>query len=329
MRTPRIRSLLSAILLLGLVVGCASAGGGQLAPGDVAPTSATADDASQVRVIVTVDFGASTLVDESVALHEGMTALQALREAAEVGTAYGGGFVQSIEGVGGSRESRTDWFYSVNGVLAKRGSSSLVVRGGDVTHWDWRQWGFRRNVSATLGCFPAFVLNGYGGEVRATVVAYQPEFVEEGRQIVATLRSSGALDVHALPLVELDERMRQEVNLIIIARADEPLVREVYGSWQKLGLFARLDATGVEVFTSAGESRWVDGVVGLLQPLQNPWNPSGTGACENVALLISGTDVAGVRAAVAALVDEHGGMATWCGAVVGETAISPLPDRTG
>jgi hypothetical protein len=326
MRVPRIQSLLPAVLTLWLVAACAPTSGGQLAHGDVPPPRENADDADQVRVIATVDFGASTIVDEWVAVHEGMTALQALQVVSEVGTAYGGGFVQSIEGVGGSRESRTDWFYSVNGVLARRGSAGLVLREGDIIHWDYRRWGFRRNVSATLGCFPAFFLQGYGGEVRPTVVAHGHGFEDEASRIVAMLESSGVSNVRSQPLVGLDGPTKEDANLIIVAGSDEPLVQEVYANWQKLGLFARLNTAGLEVFSAAGDATVVDGAAGLLQPLQNPWNPSGTGACENVALLVTGTDTAGVRAAATALVDRHGDMTTWCGAVIGERRTAALPD---
>ena len=325
MSMPRLWSVLPAILSLWLVAGCASSSGGQLAGSDVPPSAPNAGDAGQVRVMVTVDFGAATILDESVALHEGLTALQALQAVADVGTTYGGGFVQSIDGVGQSRESRTDWFYSVNGVLAKGGSAGLELREGDITHWDYRRWDFRRNVSATLGCFPAFLLNGYRGEVRPTVVAHGRGFEDEAVRIVEALRACDVQDVSHRPLAEAGEPAKQDANLIIVAGSDEPLVREVFGEWEKLGLFARLDAAGLEVFTSAGDATWVDGSAGLLQPLQNPWNPSGTGACENVTLLVTGTDTAGVRAAVSALMDGRQGSETWCGAVVGESAVTPLP----
>jgi hypothetical protein len=323
MRMPRLWSVLPALLSLWLVAGCAATIAESPIAGDVAPSAA--DAPGQVRVTVTVDFGAVTILAESVAFHEGMTALQALQAVADVGTTYGGGFVQSIEGVGESRESRTDWFYSVNGVLAKGGSAGLELRKGDITHWDYRRWDFRRNVSATLGCFPAFLRNGYRGEVRPTVVAYGQEFQDEALDIVAVLASTGVSDVRAQPLADVDETTKQDANLIVVAGSDEPLVREVFVEWEKLGLFARLDAAGLEVFTSTGDATWVDGSAGLLQPLLNPWNPSGTGACENITLLVTGTDAAGVRAAVSALMDGRQRSETWCGAMVGEAGVTPLP----
>ncbi|GAI85551.1 unnamed protein product, partial [marine sediment metagenome] len=36
----------------------------------------------------------------------------------------------------------------------------------------------------------------------------------------------------------------------------------------------------------------------LIQATQNPWNPKGIGACENVVWLVSGTDEAGVKDAI-------------------------------
>ena len=67
--------------------------------------------------------------------------------------------------------------------------------------------------------------------------------------------------------------------------------------------------------------------VGLLQPLQNPWNDSGVGACEAVVLLVSGIDSDGVRAAANTLIENGDAMTTWCGAVVHDGVVMPVPFR--
>ncbi|MCK9358039.1 MAG: hypothetical protein M0R22_12985, partial [Dehalococcoidia bacterium] len=59
-----------------------------------------------------------------------------------------------------------------------------------------------------------------------------------------------------------------------------------------------------------------DAATGIVTATQSPWNPKGTGACENVVVVVSGCDAAGVRAAARALVDSHEQFLTWCGAVV-------------
>jgi len=310
---------------LVLASGCAPAFTDSITAGDAAPSAGQAPS-SQARVVVTTDYGAQTIVDVAVTLEEGTTAMQALKSVAEVGTAYGGGFVQSINGIGGTRERRTDWFYAVNGILANRGAAEHVLRDGDIEHWDYRQWGFRRNVSATLGCFPSFFLNGYNGVVRPTAVAWEAPYESEAAAIVSLLESCGVDNVEAVELPLLSDEWRQERNLVVVAGPGHETVRELYALWDKLGLFTRLEGSSLHVYTPSGEEAAVftEGT-GVLEAMQNPWNPSGTGACENVVLLVSGTDADGVRAAAGALVESSAAVTAWCGAVVREGVPMSVP----
>jgi len=317
--------LLPGALVLALAAGCSGGSGDEAVVGAASSPPGAVSDA-QARVIVTTGYGAETVVDTSIALTKDTTAMQALQSVSDVGTAYGGGFVQSINGIGETRISRTDWFYAINGVLANRGAANEVLRDGDVEHWDFREWRFRRNVSATLGCFPSFFVNGYGGHVRPTVVACEPTFEAEGPAIAARLEELGVEDVDCIELSSLSDEWKEERNLIIVAGSGESLVRDVYARWDKLGLFAYLEDDVLSVFTASGEEAVVSGGdVGLLQPMQNPWNPSGIGACETVVILVSGTDSDGVRSAAAALVERGDIMATWCGAIVRNGVVAAIP----
>jgi hypothetical protein len=317
-----------SVLVPAATCGCATDAAGGPAVDAASPVSTSAVTA-EARVIVTTDFGADTVVDATVELADQMSAMQALQSVADVGTAYGGGFVQSIDGIGQSRSARHDWFYAVNGVLANRGAANQTLRGGDIEHWDFRDWGFRRNVSATLGCFPAFFANGFGGLVRPTVVAYASGYQSESAAIAEALSDRGVTAVECVDLSTLPEEWQQERNLILVGDRDEPLIGEVLSRWDKLGLFVEMDTIGMFVFSAAGTESVVSGdAIGLLQPVQNPWNPSGIGACQTVALLVTGADTEGVRNAAAALLENGDEMATWCGAVVSDGAVQPIPSRT-
>ncbi len=320
--------MLPVLGLLALTSACSadSARDGAVPEASAAPASS---NSSAARVIVTSGFGAELIVDSQVALTDNMTAIEALQSVADVGTAYGGGFVQSIQGIGEGRTSRTDWFYAINGVLADRGSTDVTLHDGDLEHWDFRQWGFRRNVSATLGCFPAFFSHGFGGSVRPTVVAYETGYEAESASILNALEKRGITSVSRVEVSSLSEEWQRECNLIIIAGAEDALVRDVYKIWDRVGLFTRLDQDGLSVFTASGEEEVMgDDVVGVLQPLQNPWNAGGIGACESVVLLVSGTGPGGVRSAADALVESGDLMSTWCGAVVRGGVVLQVPLRT-
>jgi hypothetical protein len=80
------------------------------------------------------------------------------------------------------------------------------------------------------------------------------------------------------------------------------------------------------VLNSTGEAeREYTSGAGVIQATQNPWNPKGTGACENVAWLISGTDEDSIKSAVKALALHHNELRYAFGAVVQEGRIIKVP----
>ena len=92
--------------------------------------------------------------------------MRVLDESADIETRYGGGFVQSIDGLaGGSEDGRTvDWFFSVNGVVAELGSAEFPVAAGDTVWWDHRDWTDAMEIGAVVGAYPAPMSTGYGDE---------------------------------------------------------------------------------------------------------------------------------------------------------------------
>ena len=75
---------------------------------------------------------------------------------AEITTRYGGGFVQSIDGISGElADGRSlDWFFYVNGIESPRGGAEVPVRGGDRIWWDYRDWTAAISTPAVVGSFP-------------------------------------------------------------------------------------------------------------------------------------------------------------------------------
>ena len=285
-----------------------------------------------VRVVVTTDFGAERLVDETLPLEPGMTALDALSHVADVETAYGGGFVAAINGIGTDGEqaaaARGDWFYFMNGFLAKQSAGQYLLRAGEVEHWDYRGWAFRSMVSATVQSFPTGLAMGYDGTTSSTIVAYDEAFAMEADDIATFLGTAGVLDVRVLPLATVPDTDREDSNLVVVGSASTSYVQQLNEQWEHVGLFARFDGPALHVFTSSGENAAVyAGGVGLIEAMQNPWNPSGVGACENIVLLVTGTDDDGVRAAAKAVISSCGEAANWPAAIVVDGVVVPVPSR--
>ncbi len=82
--------------------------------------------------------------------------LRLLDREAEITTRYGGGFVQSIDGLEGSGEGGRvrDWFFFVNGIESSTGSAEVDVRPGDRIWWDYRDWTDAMRAPAVVGSWP-------------------------------------------------------------------------------------------------------------------------------------------------------------------------------
>jgi hypothetical protein len=165
------------LIPLLLVVGLALAGCGATKP-------STADGTA--RLWVTRDRGQEVLVETTVPA--GQTLLRALRSKASVTTRYGGGFVQSIEGVEGSAGQQADWFWFVNGLAGDRSAASYRLRDGDVAWWDYRDWsGDAQTLEVVAGAFPEPFLHGYDGATRPGAVRYGPGLRDGALRIARVL----------------------------------------------------------------------------------------------------------------------------------------------
>lgn len=115
---------------------------------------------------VTRDFGRERLYAATRdRVREGDTVLRFLQSERRVETAYGGGFVQSIDGLAGAGSSgQRDWFYFVNGLEASVGAAERRLSEGDVVQWDLRRWEAAMSVPAIVGAYPEPLLSGIEGD---------------------------------------------------------------------------------------------------------------------------------------------------------------------
>ncbi|MDX6692253.1 MAG: hypothetical protein QOG15_3710 [Solirubrobacteraceae bacterium] len=144
---------------LGLLLAAATLGGCGLGPGN--------GPDGNVRLTVTRDFGARQIVGIDPAKTAGSdTVMRVLqRNVDKVSTRFGGGFVQSINGVSGGRHAGrpVDWFIYVNGIQTEKGATSVDVHGGDRIWWDHHDWGATPDIPAIVGSFPEPFEHGSDG----------------------------------------------------------------------------------------------------------------------------------------------------------------------
>src|SRR4051794_19006939 len=189
---------------------------------------------------VTRDYGSKVLVqataDDPPASE---TVIRFLDGEADITTRYGGGFVQSIDGLAGTGSS--DWFFYVDGVESPVGSADVQVKGGEKVWWDYRNWSAAMSVPAVVGSWPepfAQASTAHPAPVAVECLGVRPacdvashRLAESG--VKAPIESSAQDGGAGGPRILVGTWAR--------VRAD-PAVDELRGSPQSTGVFATFKA---------------------------------------------------------------------------------------
>ena len=278
-----------AIAIALLVAALAVAGCG-LGPGD---------DLGQVGVTVTRDFGAEQVVAPvSDDVTESDTVMRVLERNAEITTRYGGGFVQSIDGLEGDYGggSSLDWFFYVNGVESTVGAADFALQGGEAVWWDYHDWSAATSIPAVVGSWPQPFAGGYEGHEHPTVV----ECRGGGEKLCATVEA----------------RLRDAGATLTSSASDASPIRVLVGPWARIesdsaasqlesgpegsGVYARFEASGdgvalVGLDQSGEEARRFGPAAGLVAATRHGGAPP--------TWIVTGVNMRGVTAA-ADLLDE-------------------------
>jgi hypothetical protein len=123
----------------------------------------------EVRLTVTGEYGSKPMLARAVGVSESDTVMRVLEGEARISTRYGGGYVQSIDGVEETERGGDpyDWFFYVDGVESPIGAADYSLDGGERIWWDYRDWAATNHVPAVVGSWPAPFVDGYEGRSRA------------------------------------------------------------------------------------------------------------------------------------------------------------------
>jgi hypothetical protein len=251
-----------------------------------------------VDLRVTRDFGHQlVLAKDDLKIREDETVMRLLKRNAEVETRFGGGFVQSIDGLSGKGDDGTsDWFYFVNGIEAVEGAADYEVSPGDVVQWDRRDWAETAQVRAIVGAYPQPLLDGIGGKRFPVRVECQDADSAACGDVKQTLRDAG------IPATggTLGAPGNQNVARVLVADwasiRDLPTAQLVELGPQRSGVFARFDDGGARLELLGGDGEPVRdarpgaGLVAALRPTDM-----------ELLWLVTGSDETGVEAAASAL----------------------------
>ena len=176
----RTRRLAAAVALCAAAVaGCG------LGPGK---------DEGDVQLTISRDFGASVIKQTTDSINQSDNVLRVLDRNADVETRYGGGFVQSIDGLSGGESGgrRTDWFFYVNGIESPIGGAEYDLSDGDRIWWDHHDWSSAMRVPAVVGSWPEPFVHGFEDDHWPTAVDCRASAAVCGT-VSEALRAAGAV----------------------------------------------------------------------------------------------------------------------------------------
>ncbi|HEX6586633.1 MAG TPA: DUF4430 domain-containing protein [Solirubrobacterales bacterium] len=277
----------SRCLAAAAALGAAAVAGCGLGPGS---------DDGEVALTVTRDYGSEVIERTTESINESDTVLRLLDRNADVETRYGGGFVQSIDGIAGGESDgrRTDWFFYVNGIESSVGSAEYDPSDGDRIWWDHHDWTSAMRVPAVVGSWPEPFVHGLEGEQRKVHVGCRT-VVKVCETVEERLRGAGAEPSE----VSSEEAIRVEVGTWGEIRTDAH-VRPLAGPPSESGVFATFTDERRPLLTllddrgePAGSLGRGAGLIAALRPGDGPptW-------------VVTGTDQSGVEAAVELVGDD-------------------------
>jgi len=247
-------ALVILVMLLVSATGCAGVRSED--DGTAAPSSSTVRDAppgaapvpsDKLRLVISTGFGAGVLRDVLIDFQDGSDVMEVLAAQAEVKTAYGGGFVNSIDGIestfGATGEPR-DWFYWVAGRMGQVGAADQRLTGGETIWWDYHAWQGSGSVPVVLQAFPD-----------PWTDAPLALLAESGADPVAAWATAQGLDVDAArPLSPLPAGSA----LVVAATAElgaDTWLAEMLDRGAQAGVFVAIDGPALLALDHAGTPR--------------------------------------------------------------------------
>jgi hypothetical protein len=280
-----------------------------------------------VQLTVTRDFGARVLSRTSAPKVRGAeTVMSLLLRNDKLTTKYGGGFVESIDGLSGGQEvggDPLDWFYYVNGIEAPKGAAATNVHSGDHVWWDLHDWSQTDDVPAVVGSFPEPFLNGVEGKrlpVRVECAAAQSD---PCRTVIARLRALGV----PAAVAAIGSGAEPDALQVVVGRwtavHGDPSVQSIENGPRASGVYARFAANGQTLTLLDGkgaETSTLTAGAGLIAATKDVESA--------IVWVVSGTDEAGVRRAARAF-DTSSLQNHFALAVTAAGVPLPVPQESG
>jgi len=213
----------------------------------------------QLKILVTRNYGREILAEKTVAIFGGDTVMDIMQDNFNVETAYGGGFVNVIDGLksgytgnGSSQNKGTknDWFYYVNGVMAEMGADQYMCEDANTVSWDYHHWGGDMYVKTRISDWPDSM-----GE-RTVEFAYGPGFEKVAGRISGAAQKAGGKTVESnVESLDMEDFEKDALFVGTWEDANEnEFIREAFENRARAGLYAVFNDEGLLLFDDNGEA---------------------------------------------------------------------------
>lgn len=282
----------------------------------------------EVALLVTRDFGEEEIFNDIIELEPKKTVLELLNEHLDVETAYGGGFVNAINGLesgytNAAEREQFDWFYFINGIMTSAGAAEYLPTNEDIIWWDYHSWGDIPFTPAVIGAFPQPFVNGYRNNNPGTLILAGDGCGDLADKFAGYLEKVSVRELDVKPYEEKPAFDRTKIT-VVIALWEELKESNFWAGVQenrdKTGWFAELDEDAFYGLNEKAQRQasYHERVGAILA--------TGMGMGDGTPLwLITGLDKQGITDAVEVLVGSQKKLEMLFGALVHDKQVIPLP----
>ncbi|HEU4965172.1 MAG TPA: DUF4430 domain-containing protein [Bacilli bacterium] len=285
--------------------------------------------AGQYHLAVTQSFGSTNLFDQTVSFAPQQDLLASMREHLKVETAYGGGFVNSINGIASGYTDKSiftrkkrDWFYYVNGSVGAVGANEYALRAADDVWWDYHDWsGSGSNAPCIIGAYPHPFTTGFNGAQPGTVIYYGGQHADDAKRLAGALQQAGAANVRTAAY-DGGNLLSLSTNAIVLGTWSElkgkSAIQELFSAPTRTGLYASFADGGVTALDFSGDATDLKGQAAILA--------TGTGNGDTTPLwLVIGTEEKALDQAIDTLVGKSVALKGKIGTIIRQGKLFGVP----
>lgn len=284
----------------------------------------------KVDLIVTRDFGHKKIFAKNVGLVRDEVGMEVMFRNLDIQTAYGGGFVNAINGLEshytfytGKDRKKLDWFYWVNGILAPVGVAEYRPQPGDVIWWDYHDWSVTMFIPAIIGSYPQPFKGGYGGKNPGTVIMYTEGCKEDAEKLKKSLEDKG---VKQVDIAEFDASVIQAPKkyYILLGKWDSLVqgndyLKDINTKNKLVGVYAKFEDGKLQALNFKGKAVSSHDKAGAIYAY------GATIGSLNPIWLVTGTDDKGYKMAFDTILNHPESISGCFGAVITENGVIHIP----